>query len=461
MCRIIVIVILAVAFIEMADIACFKGTDEALFADHAHAAGYITKKGFPKSYKRLLKKLHRKHPSWRFTPVKADMRWSTAVKKMTANPGVNTIWYAYTDSYKSVDEGYYDYLEDEYSGGKFPAASVKAVEYFMDPRNFLDERNIYLFEDRRYHSYQKLNMVEKLLAMNSTLKKNAKYFEKAGKKYNISPLYLASKSYSELGPSSSMMNGHEFKYKGIKYKDCYNAYNIGATDTTGRIGGLIYANGGVAKKNYRAGSATSYGRKWNTPAKAIMGGARFLRKAYIANRQSSAYTEHFNVLNGRKAVGTHIYMTALNGGISMAGLISEKYSAYGLDEKRLVFYIPVYRKMPSKPCGRPSANTKKDNNNYLKKLTVKYTEGGKKVTKGLIKSRRLSFRRSFKLTVGKHVKSVKITAIQACQASSTKKGAKVTGAGKFKLKRGVNTFKLKCKASTGLVRKYKIRITRK
>ena len=203
-------------------------------AESVYASSYITKKGFPKSYKKLLKKLHKKHPSWKFTPVATNIKWSDAVKRMTANPGVNTLWYAYNDSYKSVAEGYYDYLTDTYSGGKFPAASEKAVKYFMDPRNFLDERHIYMFEDRKYHSYQKESMVKKLLSMNSTLKKNAKYYVQGGKKYNISPLYLASKSYSELGTSGYMMDGHKFTYKGIKYKNCYNAYNIGATDTLGK-----------------------------------------------------------------------------------------------------------------------------------------------------------------------------------------------------------------------------------
>lgn len=33
--------------------------------DEAHAASYITKKGFPKSYRKRLKKLHKLHPSWK------------------------------------------------------------------------------------------------------------------------------------------------------------------------------------------------------------------------------------------------------------------------------------------------------------------------------------------------------------------------------------------------------------
>ena len=194
-----------------------------------------------------------------------------------------------------------------------------------------------MFEDRKYHSYQTEGMVKKLLSMNDTLKKNSAYYAAAGKKYNVSPLFLASKSYSELGTSKKMMDGHTFTYKGVKYKNCYNAYNIGATDTLGPVGGLIYANGGLVKKNYTAGKHTSYGRKWSTPKKAIYGGAKFLKKSFIGQGQPTVYTEHFNVLNGPDAVGTHVYMTAINAGISMAGLVSERYIGYGIDEKPLVF----------------------------------------------------------------------------------------------------------------------------
>lgn len=438
------------------------GTQAAgvLFGEEVYASSYIAKKGFPKSYKKRLKKLHKLHPSWKFTPVITNIKWSDAVKRMTADPAVNTLWYAYNDSYKSTDEGFYNYLTDTYSGGSFPAASKQAVKFFMDPRNFLDERNVYMFEDRKYHSYQKESMVKKLVSMNSVLKKNAKYFVQAGKKYNISPLYLASKSYSELGTSGYMMDGHKFTYKGIKYKNCYNAYNIGATDTLGKVGGLIYANGGASKKDYKAGPSTSYGRKWDSPGKAIRGGARFLRKAFIAKKQSTAYTEHFNVMNGLDAVGTHVYMTALNAGISMAGLVSDKYSAYDIDEKPLVFYIPVYKKMPSKPCARPSASTKKDNNYYLKKLVVQYEENGEQVTKRLIKSSVLNYRKTFKINVSSKVRSIKVSAAQACKKNSEKKGAKVSGTGKVMLKKGVNIVKVRCRASTGIVRTYKIKITR-
>ena len=474
-----------VLFVIMLIIAVMTLFSDLAFADDSD---YITKSGFPKSYKTRLKKLHKLHPTWKFTPVKTGIKWNDAVKKMTSNPAVNTIWYSYTPSYKTVRKGRYNYLKDTYSGGKFPAASSKAVKYFMDPRNFLDERNVFLFEERTFHSYQKTGIVKKILRRNDVLLGEASTFYKAGKKYDISPIYLASKSFAELGTSTFMMDGHKFTYGGVKYKDCYNAYNIGAADTLGPVGGLIYANGGKSKKNYTAGSSTSNGRPWRTPAKAIRGGAKYLNSSFIKNNQATAYTEHFNVLNGLSKVGTHVYMTALNGGISIAGQTSSKYADYGIYEKELEFFIPVYKDMPDEPCGRPSSSSKKDNNYYLKKLYVKYTipapepedgeegksgeknnakdgtagEAGeaKTVTKKFITTKKLSYTKSFKLKVPKTVKKVKITATAACQKTSKKTGATVTGAGTVKLAKGTNEFIVVCKASSGVKRNYKVTVER-
>ena len=116
--------------------------------------------------------------------------------------------------------------------------------------------------------------------------------------------------------------------------------------------------------------------------------------------------------------------------------------------------------MPSKASGRPSASTKRDNNYYLKKLVVIYSQGGKDIKKRLIKSDSLNYKKSFTVKVPKSVKSVKIKAVQACKASSEKKGSTVSGSGKKSLKAGKNVFKVKCKASTGTVRTYTVTVVR-
>ena len=80
--------------------------------------------------------------------------------------------------------------------------------------------------------------------------------------------------------------------------------------------------------------------------------------------------------------------------------------------------------------------------------------------KKFITSKKLSYSRSFKMKVPKNVKKVKITASAACQHSSKKTGATVTGAGTVKLKKGTNEFIVVCKASSGVKRNYKVTVVR-
>lgn len=409
---------------------------------YAAKRSYVKKGVFPDSYISKLDELHKRHPNWMFSAIDTGLDWKQAHKKMSSDPGVNTIWYSYAPSYFSVVEGRYNYLTDTYKYGSFKAASKKAIRYFMDPRNFFDEKNIFMFEDKTYSSYQKKSVVKKVVKNNKVLAKNAKAFVEAGKKYDISPVYLGAKSYSELGTSTFMINGHSFSYGGKRYSKCYNAYNIGSSDSRGVYGGLIYANGGRGK--------TSYGRKWNSVAKAIKGGAMYLKENYIDRNQASAYTEHFNVLNGPDAVGTHIYMSSVTGAKEMGSKVSGEYENYGIFDEPLEFSIPVYRNMPEKPSKKPSDKKNKDNNYYLKELKVK----GNKI-KTLIKSSKLSYKKTFSMTVPYSCDTVTVS----CKKAS-RTGGKVTGAGEHSLAPGENTIKVVSKSSSGEKRTYKINIKR-
>jgi|GEM_PF-1164285 len=431
----------------------FKTSSNTVASDYEQS---LIDEGFPASYASKLATLHAKYPNWVFKPVLTGINWSDAIAKMTASNGSNTIHTVYAPSYRSTDKGCYNYLKNTYTirdGSSYVTASKKAVYYYMDPRNWLDASSIFMFEDQTYHSsYQTLELVQEIVENNAELYNHASYFVTAGKKYNISPVYLASKSYNELGTSDFMINGHQFTYGGITYDNCYNAYNIGASDgSNAALKGLVYANGGSVKNNLARGTATSYGRAWSSIYKAIVGGANYLSSNFIGNNQSSGYLEHFNVLNGLSNVGTHEYMTAVYAPNSMAYSVYENYNDYGIMNKSLEFYIPVYTNMPSTVCKKPSTSTSKDNNYYLK--TLSFTDGT--TSTGLIKSSKLIYTTTFNNTVANSVSSITINADAASTTAAT-----VTGTGTFDLSVGVNTFKIKCKSSSGQTRTYIVNITR-
>lgn len=396
-------------------------------------------KGFPSSYTKKLAALKKAHPKWEFVAVNTGLDWSDAVSRMTAKTGTNLVYTTFPYSYRSVEKGCYNYLTNRYApkdGAKFIAASEGCVEFYMDPRNWLDDTHVFMFEDNRYHSsYQTLSMVETMTkGRNNLLHKNSTSFIKAAKNYNISPVYLTAKALEEQG---SKINSGK-----VGTRTVYNVFNIGAYDS---------ASGGASNGIRYAGSGSSYLRPWTSIDKAIRGGAKYIASNFIANNQSCAYLEHFNVMNGLSKVGTHVYMTAVYAPRNTSVSTASSYKRYKIYDKKIVFYIPVYKNMPASACKVPSSSWKKDNNYYLK--TLKVTAGGRTYTK--ISSSSQSYTKSFTVYVGKSVSSATISAGAASRTS-----AKVSGTGKKSLSQGTNTFKVVCTASSGLKRTYTVKIVR-
>lgn len=384
---------------------------------------------FPSSYRPYIQKLQNARPNWVFIPQNTGLTWYAAWRKMTANTGSNTMWYTYPWSYMSVKPGCYNYLAHRYygkDGNRFVAASETAVKYYMDPRNWLTTSYAFMFEDQRFHgSYQTVSAVKSVLKRNKYLKENAKAFVNAGRKYNINAIYLASKAIEEQGSGSGGRGGY------------YNVFNIGANDS--RSGG--FSNG------------IRYARRrgWTSRAKSIYGGAKFLAGNYVNSGQSTAYLEHFNVMNGYNAVGTHVYMTAVYAPRNTAFSKGTSYNRYGLHKKKLLFYIPVFKNMPAKASTVPSNGYNKDNNYYLK--TLKFTGGGRTYT--MLSGRRLDYRTTFTKYVSASTSNIKILAKKASVTNAI-----IYGTGTKKLSFGKNVFKIRCRSSSGLSRTYSLTVYR-
>ena len=311
---------------------------------------------FPESYRPYLEELHKKHPEWVFEPFETGLDWKASVD---AQYGESSLVQhsASSDILKSHDAD--DYLPETdtylYKDGGFVQASRLAVEYFLDPRNFLNENGIFQFEKLSFSEIFTVEAVELVLknsfmhkakivyldAQGNTVKTDKTYAQviyQAGKASNINPCYLASKILNEVGSDGSFsVSGNHPSYPGI-----YNFYNIGATDGVNAITrGLAWANGGAD------GSQKSYSRPWNTPEKSIMGGAEFLASSYIAVGQFTGYLQRFNVNpDSYHKVHTHQYMTNLTGALSQGYTSYASYSGLGILENQFIFSIPIYKNMP-------------------------------------------------------------------------------------------------------------------
>lgn len=217
-------------------------------------------------------------------------------------------------------------------GSSWFNAKKSVVAYYLDPRNFLNEDRIYMFEYLSYDADSQTQAVVSKVLSGSKLPDNgftAKVFVNAGKKYDISPVFLASRARQETGGGSSCINGT--KYNG---KVVYNPFNIGAYSSSNPQQLAL-------KRAYEEG--------WFTQQDAVNGGAKLLAESYINSKykQNTIYFQRFNTATGDLSyVATHQYMTNIMAPYSESISVKNSYVACGIDNDALIFIIPVYESMP-------------------------------------------------------------------------------------------------------------------
>ena len=307
---------------------------------------------FPESYKPYLRELHEKYPQWTFIPFETGLDWDEVIDNELGTKNLVSSS-ASSENLKSKEPGHYNQDTGKYiqMDAGFVVANRLAVEYYMDPRNFLNEEGIFQFEELTFNSAVTVEDIETVLkgsfmankkityynAKGELKKGTATYAERiyeAGQLYNVNPCYLASKIRNEVGADGSgSVSGTNENYPGI-----YNFYNIGATDGVGAIErGLKWASEG-----------TTYERPWNTPGKSIRGGAKYIAEKYIAVGQHTGYLQKFNVNpdNTAHKLYTHQYMTNLTGACSQGYTSYTAYAKNGSLYQSKSFSIPVYENMP-------------------------------------------------------------------------------------------------------------------
>ncbi len=406
---------------------------------------YMTKQGFPESYKPYLRKLHEQHPKWIFTAQKLGVDWNTALKEECV-VGRNLVHSSALASWKSMEKGAYGFNGGYWYGldGSWVAASKEIIMYYMDPRNFLNDTYIFMFENQSYDpSYQTESGVKTILAdtfMSGSYtcpdtKKKYTYsqtFMDAAKKSGVSPYHLASRCRNEQG-----VNGAPQSLGTVKgYENYFNFFDIQAYATST----MTAAEMGC---KYAKTTNPTYLLPWTNQYKSIVGGSIFLGTGYITKGQDTLYLQKFDMVDGGNGLYYHQYMTCVFGQANEAISLKNAYSQDILNSA-MEFKIPVYNNMPDKLCPKPTSSG--DNNNYLKSLSVSGTSISPKFDK---------FTASYTAKVNAEVSSVTVN------ANPLGKSAKVSGNGKVSLKTGENTVKVTCTAASGVKRTYTIKITRK
>ena len=328
-------------------------------------------KGFGESYLPYLKALHEKHPNWVFTPVATNLDFNTAVTNESY--GEISLVDGSDESLRSKEWPYYQNgVYQEIEPGWY-VASRDTVSYYLDPRNFLQEEYIFMFENLKYNSSIQTEDAVRGVT-NGTFLNTSEYLNilmKTARTYNVSPVYLASRIRQEKGTTDSISTtGGSFTFSvdnnclnnlgyasypnswnalnscgnGKTYSGIYNYFNIGAYSSyeSPQIRALIWANGG-----YDA-SVTTYLRPWKSKETAIMGGTEYIASKYIDANQNTLYYQKFNVSpDAVYPTYTHQYMTNIRAASQEAYSTYKSYRDNNLLDNSYEFLIPVYNNMPN------------------------------------------------------------------------------------------------------------------
>lgn len=407
----------------------YDGTYDETYAAKLRSAG------FPESYLPALCYLHSKHPDWVFTPYITGLKWS-AVMEAEGRIGENLIPISSISSWLRTDGGAYNWETDTYTAydsSVWGAASKELIAYYIDPRNFLSEYGIFMFEKLSYNS--SIHTEEGVKTMLSSTFMSGTYdgkntyaslFMDAAKQSGVSPYMLAARVIQEQGinGASGSISGTVSGYEGI-----YNYFNIGAVSSSNPV---------VQGLKYASQTDSSTLRPWNSIYKAVVGGGIFLGKQYINKGQDTLYLQKFNVT----PVNTygHQYMTNVQ---AVASEAPNQRKAYTNVDIPIEFSIPVYEDMPESACLKPTATG--NPNSYLSSLTVS----------GVILTP------SFKYTTTSYSAVVSASTSSVTISAKTVSGAaSVTGTGTKTLNTGQNTFNVVVTAGNGTKTTYKIVITR-
>lgn len=373
---------------------------------------------FPASYHNYLIALHNRYPNAIFQAYDTRLDFNTVVKN-EAVLGKSLFWDSNNsrDGLKHMDS--YDYKTNQFStkfsggGSTWYAASEETIAYYLDPRNFLNESRIFMFEGLSYSiSTHNLDGVKSILEGSFMAKENvdggSKTFSQviytAGTTYKINPYYLASRILLETGYTrSALVLGTYPNYP--QFNGYYNFFNYGAGGDNVVYNGLKFA----------------YDKGWDSEEKAIMGGSSLVGKDYINVGQDTNYFQKWDVTCRKANVNDcsfyiHQYMQNIEAPYKEAYSTYEAYKdIFGskIYEFPFIFKIPIYRNMPaSNPL--PSS---KNPINYLKTLTV----DGKSVANFD------SLNTSYSITLSSNVSSVNIDATVVEQRST------VSGTGNIKI----------------------------
>lgn len=294
--------------------------------------------------KEKINNLKSKYPNWNFKILYTDLDWNDVIlnEYVGHNSGPRNMIQA-VGNY----QGAWICSLCKYQNGSWRCASQDAIKYIMDPRNSLNETDIFQFEELTNNTASK-DAIKKIVE-GTFLQGHATEILNSANNTGINAYYIVARLLQEQSSKGSVLSDGSKGY--------FNPFNIQANGNTDQE----VINNGI---NY----AKSQG--WNTLEKGITGGINFLSKEYIKKGQNTLYLQKFDVESSANGLYWHQYMQNLLASQSEGRTLRNTYKDINAINSSHTFVIPVYKNMPSKACAKPNESTSSSLSGDIVKINV-------------------------------------------------------------------------------------------
>lgn len=290
--------------------------------------------------KEKIQALQKKYPNWSFKILYTGLDWNDVISNEYVGHGSSPKNLVYNSSNYQGEWVCPVCGNKPYDNGSWRCASEQAIKYMMDPRNSLNESDIFQFEQLT-SSGSDLGILQSM-TRGTFLAGHEQAIINAANKNNLNCYYVVARLIQEQGKSGTVLalgTGYNGQYVGY-----YNAFNISATGNTKEailINALTYAK----KKG------------WTSLDASIEGGISFLGKQYISQGQNTLYLQKFDVIgNNSSNLYNNQYMTNLLAAENEGLTLRNTYINTNSMALPHTFIIPVYENMPQSECSRPNTN---------------------------------------------------------------------------------------------------------
>ena len=305
--------------------------------------------------KEKIKTLQKKYSNWTFKLLYTGLDWNEVIKNEYVGHGSSPKNLVYKSSNYQGEWICAICGDKGYDNGNWKCASEKAIKYMMDPRNSINESDIFQFEELTKAGCD--IEVVKTMTKGTFLEGHEQGIIDAATNNNVNPYYIVARLIQEQGATGTVLTAGK-GYNG-QYSGYYNAFNIAAS---GNSTAEILTN------------ALAYAKKkdWTTLDKSIDGGISFLAKQYIQKGQSTLYLQKFDV-ESTNGLYSNQYMQNLLAAQKEGETLRNTYINMKSMSSSHTFIIPVYENMPKDVCGRPDVNGTSTTEKDLVKVNVDET----------------------------------------------------------------------------------------